>query len=260
MAIPPHLLYVLRSITAQSFFIPSPSPPTSTSLPSLSQHDSHITGGYTGLGYEVASLLYAHDATVWIAGRSEAKAAAAIERLQTQHPASNGRVFFLKVDFSDLSCIRAAVEEFVRRNEEATGGRLDWLDNNAGVMVPPQGSKGKQGHDLQLVTNVYGPFLFTKLLLPVLRRTAEREGKDGTVRVSWAGSAATFLSPSKGGVGWEKDGKDIVGAFRDTQGMYLVTKAWNWWLAKEFGRRYGDQDGVLHNVSGCSRRWGGGLC
>lgn len=245
-----HLFYKLRSITAQSFFIPSPTLTPST-IPDLTNHTALITGGYTGLGYEVASILYSKNATVWIAGRSESKASAAVERLQAAHPESNGKVLFLKVDLSDLESVKPAVTEFLRRNETEGKGKLHWLNNNAGVMIPPKGSTGKQGLDLQLVTNVYGPFLFTKLLLPILKSTAEaerKEGKKDTVRVSWAGSAASFLSAPEFGVGWEKDGKEVLGAHTDPQGMYAVTKAWNWWFAREFGRRFGDADGVLHNV------------
>ena len=245
-----HPIYKLRGIFTQGFFLPTPTL-TETNLPDQSHLVALITGGYTGVGYEVASILYSRNATVWIAGRSESKASAAVERLQSAHPDSKGKLLFLKVDLSDLTTIGPAVADFVRRNDAETGGKLHWLDNNAGVMIPPPGSAGAQGHDLQLVTNVYGPFLFTKLLLPTLRRTAEAERKEGrkdTVRVSWAGSAATFLSGVHCGVAWEKDGKEVLGALKDPQGVYGITKAWNWWLAQEFGRRYGNEDGVLHNV------------
>lgn len=114
-------------------------------------------------------------------------------------------------------------------------------------MFPPKGSKGKQGHDLTLVTNVYAPFMLARGLEGVLRRTAEQDGKDGRVRVSWAGSMASFLSRPACGVGWEKDGKEIVGAFEDPEGVYAVSKSANWWFAQEFARRWKGA-GVLQNV------------
>lgn len=257
-----HLPYILLHGLTQTFFIPPP-PLTASTLPSLHTRVFLITGGYTGIGLHVASILYSLHGTVWIAGRSESKAATAIEQIQSRYPDSSGKLLFLKLDLSDLSSIKPAVQEFLRRNEREGRGRLHWLDNNAGVMVPPRGARGARGEDLQAVTNVYGPFLLTKLLLPILRETARVEnaalgvakGDDAAekvpapVRVSWAGSAATFLSQPRNGVAWTKDGKDLLGAFSDPQGLYALTKACNWYLAVEFGRRFGEADGVLHNVS-----------
>lgn len=247
-----HLPYILLNGLAQSFFIPS-APLTQQNLPDQTSRTFMITGGYAGVGLELSSILYGANATVWIAGRSESKAAAAVEKITSQHPNSSGKLHFLKVDLSDLSSIKPAVADFLRRNES---GKLHWLNNNAGVMVPPPNSTGAQGHDLQYVTNIYGPFLLTKLLLPILRDTAKAEAKsgapNGTVRVSWAGSTASYMSVPRNGVAWTADGKDLVYALEDPQKGYAVSKAANFYLAVEFGRREGDAAGVLHNVSSTS--------
>ena len=89
-----------------------------------------MTGGYTGVGYELSKILYAHDAVVYIAGRSESKASDAIKSIQTAHPSSKGRVDFMHVDLSDLKTIKPAVDTFVSQEE-----RLDVLVNNAAVGV-----------------------------------------------------------------------------------------------------------------------------
>src|ERR1700761_8175908 len=117
-------------------------------------------------------------------------------------------------------------------------------------MVPPAGSKGEQGMDLTYQTNILGPFLFTKLLLPILKRTAQDEPK-GTVRVSWAGSLAVDLGSPKGGVAWKmgKDGQDTLDDKGNNTFAYGVSKAANYFFGREFGRRFGDADGVMHNVS-----------
>src|ERR1700761_6048036 len=117
-------------------------------------------------------------------------------------------------------------------------------------MVPPAGSKGEQGLDLTYQTNILGPFLFTKLLLPILKRTAADDPK-GTVRVSWAGSLAVVLQSPKGGMAWKKgkDGEDTLDEKDANTFSYGVSKAANYFLATEFGRRFGERDGVLHNVS-----------
>ena len=121
-------------------------------------------------------------------------------------------------------------------------------------MDPPKGSRTALGHELQYSTNILGPFLFTKLLLPILKSTANLpDTPKDSVRVCWAASSAVdILSPKPGGIkfkgvdsGFEPDD---FGANTPTS-AYGVSKAANVLLGAEFGRRNGDRDGVLHNVS-----------
>lgn len=87
-----------------------------------------MTGGYSGVGFELCNILYAHNATVWIAGRSESKAQKAIESIGIASPDSKGQLHFLSLDLSDLSTIKPAVHFFTAQEH-----RLDVLVNNAGV-------------------------------------------------------------------------------------------------------------------------------
>ena len=237
------MFYKLRALCSESFRLPAP-PLTEKNLPDQTNKVYIVTGSNTGVGYQVASILYEHNAKVYIAARTESKALAAIDSIKEEHPKSTGRLEYLYLNLSDLTTIKASAEDFLSRED-----KLHWLDNNAGVMTPPNGSKGAQGMDLTYQTNILGPFLFTKLLLPVLRRTAESEPK-GTVRVSWAGSLAVVLQSPKGGMVWEegKDG-DMLDDKGDTALLYGVSKAANYFFATEFGKRFGARDGVLHNVS-----------
>ncbi len=200
-----------------------------------------MTGGYAGVGLQLSKILYAHNATLYIAGRSESKAQSAIDSIKSDTPESSGKVVFLKLDLSDLTTIKAAVEEFTSKET-----KLHWLDNNAGLMHPPKNSKGAQGLDLQYQTNILGPFLLTKLLLPLLKKTAESEPK-GSVRVSWAGSFAIDIQSPKGGIEF-KNGT-LAHGLDSPQIAYAVSKASNYLLGTEFGRRSGNADNVLHNVS-----------
>lgn len=199
-----------------------------------------MTGSNTGVGKELAKILYSTNGTVYIACRSEAKAQEAIESIQSAHPASTGGLHFLKLDLSDLTTIQASADEFLSKES-----RLDFLCNNAGVMIPPVGSTSAQGYELQYGTNILGPFLFTTLLLPVLRQTA-RTRKPGEVRVSWAASSAVHMSPPRG-MGFQDDGSLAFSTLGGTT-EYAVSKCANYFLASEFGRRFGSADGVLHNV------------
>lgn len=138
-----------------------------------------MTGGYTGVGFELAKLLYQRNATVYVAGRSKEKGDQALSALKEQYPDSKGKLAFLQLDLADQSTIKKSAEEFMSKES-----RLDVLTQNAGVMVPPSGSKDAQGHDLQIGTNCVGPWLFAQSLLPILKKTAASSAPN-SVRVTW---------------------------------------------------------------------------
>jgi retinol dehydrogenase-12 len=116
-------------------------------------------------------------------------------------------------------------------------------------MVPPTGSKSAQGYDLQTATNVYGPFLLSILLHPLLVETAKK-AETGSVRIVWAASHAADLFGPPGGVTFVKDtvvnGKGIMMIKEDFKGgpSYAQSKAADIMLAVECARRWGD-DGVI---------------
>ena len=95
--------------------------------------------GYAGCGFELSKMLYQRNGTIYVAGRNEEKAVKAVEAIKKQFPESQGQIEFLRVDLADLSSIKPAVESFLSKSNT-----LHVLTNNAGVMVPPPGSKTKQ--------------------------------------------------------------------------------------------------------------------
>ncbi len=195
-----------------------------------------MTGANTGVGKELAHILYSKGARVYAAARSEEKAARAIEEIRARSPRSGGELVFLRLDLADLGTVGATAREFLSRE----GGRLHVLFNNAGVMDPPRGATTAQGHELQLGTNNVGAFLLTRLLTPALAATA-RAGPPGAVRVVWvSSSAAEALSP-RGGV--EMDNLDYHDD-RHSSTKYGVSKAGNYLHATEFARRHRD-DGIV---------------
>lgn len=195
-----------------------------------------VTGGAAGIGLELAKILYAHNAKVWIAARSEQKASKAIASIEASFPKSKGELVFLHLDLNDLMVVKKSAETFLAQET-----RLDVLWNNAGVMIPPQGSKTKQNYEAQLGTNCLSPFLFTKLLTPLLVETAKTAPR-GSVRVVWLGSsAAEMMSPKGGGVDMTNlDYKDDKSAWY----KYGVSKAGNVLYSKELAKRH-QADGVL---------------
>lgn len=91
------------------------------------------------MGKQVASILYSKNATVYVAGRNETKARPVLDAMRAEHPSSKGVLHFLSVDLADLTTIKAAAEEYMRREP-----RLHWLNQNAGVMTPPTAVRARR--------------------------------------------------------------------------------------------------------------------
>ncbi|KAJ3053587.1 hypothetical protein HK097_003914 [Rhizophlyctis rosea] len=222
-----------KSVLFQSFWIPAPTF-TETELPDQTGKIHIVTGGYAGCGFQLVRFLYQKNATVYVAGRSKEKADSAIRQIMEEFGGSKGRLEFLKVDFSDFTTIKPAVEEYTSKET-----RLDVLTNNAGVMTPPVGSKDAHGHELQMGTNCIGHYLFTKLLIPILRQTASSPSSPpGSVRVTWGSSSAMVLTSPTDGVQFDPatGAPKVHGvAFTD----YGQSKAGDFFLATEFARRLG---------------------
>ncbi|KAH9206735.1 short-chain dehydrogenase [Leptodontidium sp. 2 PMI_412] len=194
-----------------------------------------VTGSSSGVGKELAQILYSRNAKVYVAARSQERAIAAIESIKAAFPKSAGELVFLHLDLNDLATIKKSAEDFLSKET-----KLDILWNNAGVMVPPQGSKTKQGYELQLGTNNVAPFLFTKLLIPILASTA-KVSPPGTVRVVWtSSSSAETFSPPNGVDLSNLDYKTDKSAWH----KYGVSKAGNLFHSMEFAKKYG-KDGII---------------
>ena len=212
---------------------------TEASVPDLISKVYIVTGASAGVGKELSRLLYSRNGTVYVAARSAEKANAAIAWIKESHPTSTGQLHFLQLDLNDLRGIKSSAEEFLSKEI-----RLDVLFNNAGVMMPPQGSKTEQGYELQLGTNCVAPFLFTKLLTPILVRTAI-SSPAGSVRVIWVSSSAAEVVAPRGGVDL-----DNLHFHKDQEATtkYRISKGGNVLHAIEYQRRY-KGEGVISTVS-----------
>lgn len=221
-----------------AFVIP---PPTFKTIPDQKGRVHIITGGYTGVGFELSKALFEKNATVYILGRSEEKGAAAMSSLKSAFRNSDGRVEFVPCDLADLASVKAAAGEFSRREQ-----RLDVLTNNAGVMTPPKNILTAQGHDMQMGTNCLGHFVLTYHLLPLLQRTAKMS-PPGAVRVSWASSMAVNVTSPKGGLVWDDKtgGPDLSSITRN----YTLSKLGSLYLATEMAARYGTGDEGIVSVA-----------
>lgn len=122
-----------------------------------------VTGANSGIGFDTAKALAAKGATTILACRSKSKADNAGGSILAEYP--EAKVVIMELDLSDLTSVKKFSDDFVAEFE-----RLDYLINNAGVMVPPY-SKTKDGFELQFGTNHLGHFALTGHLLPLLLKT-----------------------------------------------------------------------------------------
>ena len=96
-----------------------------------------VTGATAGIGEELARRLLERGARVIVHGRSQERAAAAVERI------GGGEVAV--ADLVSFAQVRALVDEVVRRF-----GKLNGLVNNAGIgynTAPPRGERTEDGHE-----------------------------------------------------------------------------------------------------------------
>jgi len=218
--------------TFSQFFPPAPTW-TAEDVPDQTGKTVIITGGNGGIGKEAARALLSKGANVYIATRSGEKSQAAIEELKRE----TGRksIFFLKLDLSDLVSVKAAAEEFVKKES-----KLHTLYNNGGVYAVID-KLTSQGFDMQFGTNVLGHFYFTKLLLPLLTATA-KNSPPGSVRVVNVSSIGHHVAPSEG-IRWStlSPGDDCLAVGKNVGAttLYNQSKLGNVLFSNELAQRYG---------------------
>lgn len=173
-----------------------------------------VTGANTGIGRVTAETLARSGAHVWLAGRSREKTKPVLDAIAGE---KKGTAEFLPIDLADLDSVRAAAKTLLDRGEP-----VDVLVANAGLA----GLRGttKQGFEMTFGTNHLGHFLFTTMLLPLLRKAAPS-------RIVVVASDAHLRAE---GIDWEalrKPTKTLTG-FPE----YCVSKLCNVLFVKELAR------------------------
>jgi len=170
-------------------------------------------------------------ARVYLAVRSEEKAEYAIARMEKEgmgeHP---GQLVWLPIDLTDPLKAKAAAEWFVKRES-----RLDILVNNAAKILSPYGRTVDNISD-SMVINHISPFLFTKTLLPVLKRTALEPVSD--VRIVNVSSVAHRWVPNPRYDSLEAFNNDFSSTWKPKTNIYAYTKLANVLWTNELQRRF----------------------
>lgn len=128
-----------------------------------------ITGATDGLGKALAAELAATGARLLLHGRDDRKGADTVREIQ--HQTGNGQVHWYRADLSSLSETAGLAQRVADHC-----GRLDTLVNNAGIgfTSPGEGRRvvTEDGHEFRFAVNYLAPYLLTRRLEPVLRRSA----------------------------------------------------------------------------------------
>ena len=142
---------------------------TIADVPEQGWRTALVTGGNTGLGYQVAQVLAGRGARVIIACRDRDKARRAVAEMATAARRSRQAIglregptpdlHVIQLDLARLSSIRDAAAELRSRFPV-----IDLLINNAGVMMTPY-TRTEDGFELQFGTNHLGHFALTGLLI-----------------------------------------------------------------------------------------------
>jgi retinol dehydrogenase-12 len=217
------------STTWTQFFPPKPQF-GEKDVPNLQGNVYIVTGSNTGIGKELARMLYARNAKVYIAARSRKKAKEAIHHIAASTPASSGSLVFLELDLSDLNKVKVAAQTFL-----GAENKLNVLFNNAGLMATDPLTTTAQGYEMALGVNCVGTFLFTKFLTPILIATAKIEPVN-SVRVVWLSSFGLELFAKKD-VGISLENLDYHTPTPPTE-RYGISKVGAWAHGVEFARRH----------------------
>ncbi|KAJ7083143.1 NAD-P-binding protein [Mycena belliarum] len=122
-----------------------------------------LTGGNTGIGYATIQMLARKGAKVYMAARSEERAADAIKRLKSED-IKDGSVHWHKLDLADPRAAKQSAREFLEKEQ-----RLDILINNAATAVDQV--------DIMTINHL-SHSAFTDVLLPLMKTTASESGSD----------------------------------------------------------------------------------
>ncbi|RSL39979.1 hypothetical protein CEP53_013670 [Fusarium sp. AF-6] len=189
-----------------------------------------VTGGTSGIGYQIARAIHATGADLYITGRDSQKGeSVAAELAEDGRP---GRVSFVKTELDSLESVRNGAAEIL----EHSGGKVNVLINNAGIMMCPYG-KTKDGFESQFGVNHLGHFQLFFKLKSALLSSATPEYASRVINLTSSGHRLGPLGTNDYNI--TKDYTPFKG--------YGASKTANIYFSNEIECRYGSQN--LHAYS-----------
>ncbi|KAK9234769.1 hypothetical protein V1525DRAFT_412067 [Lipomyces kononenkoae] len=141
-----------------------------------------VTGGSSGIGFAIVTLLARRGAKVYFTTRSESKARKTQEALAGDPEIDPKNVNWLVMDLFDLKSISVATDELKSRES-----KVDILINNAAASTSSIELVAGR-FEQHMAANHIGPFLFVNRVLPLLKNALK--AKDADVRIINLGSIA----------------------------------------------------------------------
>ena len=128
-----------------------------------------VTGATDGMGRALAIDLARAGATVLVHGRDPERITDTVR--QVAAAGADDRVRWYRADLASLAEVRSLAERVI-----AAEPRLDVLVNNAGIGITEPGGGARQesadGYELRFAVNYLAGYALTRLLLPLLRKSA----------------------------------------------------------------------------------------
>ncbi len=173
-----------------------------------------ITGASSGIGKETAMTLAKQGHQLIIHGRDPEKTKNVFNEIIAI--TGNNDIDMFTADLSLMAEVKDFADKIAARYD-----RLDVLINNAGGQFGETRLTTSEGHERTFAINTLAPFLLTKLLLPLLEKSA-------SARVVTVSSA----SYQQGGdVPW--DDIELEHHYSLTK-SYGLSKRYVWWLMRQF--------------------------
>ncbi|KAF4337218.1 alcohol dehydrogenase Bli-4 [Fusarium beomiforme] len=194
-------------------------------IPSLQGKVILVTGATAGLGKEsVLQFAYHNPQRIYLCGRNLQKAQIAAQDIKQKVPSASIRL--LQLDLFSFASVREAAQIVLSECK-----RLDILMLNAGTMFVPPG-RTPDGYEIQFGTNHMGHAFLTKLLIPLLDKTARIPGADVRI-VCLASHGHVYLK--KGGFDFDtlKTNGESIGLYQCYYQSKLGNILWVRQLAKK---------------------------
>lgn len=185
-----------------------------------------ITGASNGIGKETALELAKGNYQLIIHGRNPERTKKVYDEIIAL---GNHDVSMITADFSLLSEVAKFADKV-----KAQVDHLDVLYNNAGGQFGEEREVTTEGHEKTFAINMLAPFLLTKLLLPLLEKSA---------------SARIVTQSSES---YQQSGDPILDDIElknhySFGAAYGLSKLYVWWVMREFAKRLKENN--VQNVS-----------
>ncbi|TRY15752.1 SDR family oxidoreductase [Shewanella hanedai] len=149
-----------------------------------------VTGGTSGIGFEIASSFLRSGASVVITGRDKSRIKGAIEKILTSDNNNNGRIYGVVLDNSNIGAFESAFNEIIAFLGDK---EIDILVNNAGVLKGGQFSHiTSEEYDEVLDTNLKGVFFLSQLISKYM---VENNIKGNILNIASSSSLRPAISP-----------------------------------------------------------------